>query len=1286
MLAAKLLHLPPASYSQINDDVSSQIAEVALLLRRSLKHLQLAPQNTLDPRLFANPTYERSGDRVSFNEAPVKYICVVIAHSRYFPIFINVMILANTVVLSLARYNMDPATQRYLGGLNTLMIATFALEAYIKLRGLGWLKFKQDSMNTFDLIIVIISLFDSVVDGINSTITPLRSIRLLRVFSLARSWKSFRQVLYNMAYTANNITPFFILLGICWYIFGVAGMTLFGGRLWVMDSATGKPIQPRDNYNNFYWAMVSTFHIFTLDNWNDNMYAAMQVTHPAFAVLFFVSAVILGKYVILNLMLAILVENYSVIQGEEANRKLLHTQESHPSLYQRIVAFTKSRNFVLSPEKSPAKPVTPTSSFTAIVVAASGTSPKNIASPTARSPKSPTTSRPMLGSLSQFFHTSVESIRVLRNPNHLQERASQPTGAPQSTPSHFCPGPVRKLLELGDQIYEHRYFPNAIVYFIILSCIMISFDASGQSLKGPDELIMHAINIQEILFLLVFGFDQIFRARKHGIFKGHGGYLTLMWDWFDLSIIITAILCLAVPQTSPLIPTLKLIRGLRPITLIERVTGLQVVFCTLAQAMNSISSVLFVAFIFYLMFAIIAVDLFGGKFYSCNDISRTCYPYAPGLDPDLCPKQLQCLGKFHDPTSGTQVTRQWTNPRYSPSSTTYSFDDVPSGLVSLFEVASQENWANLMWTAVDAVSPGIAPRRDHKPYNAIFFIVFLLIVAFFVQEIFVAVIINNFKKIKGVSNGSAFMTARQKEWVRLQKTIRTQQPKIHARPPPNQRLKGKLFDFVKSQLFETLSIAVILANIICMSTQHFSQSRKWYKYLDDTDILFTVLYFIEVFLKILALGFSSFWVSRWNRVDMFIVIWSILALILLEFRLPSDTVLLVLRICRVFRIFRLVRLSERLQRLVKTFYYSLPSLRNVGMCLLLIFYVYGNAGMHLFAAVPFDTFNTVESNFRDFSHAFMMLVRVSTGESWNGVMREVGSQSAVAIPFFCSFIIIINYIMLNLLIATLLENFEEDVTSLIVKTTHIRSFSKLWAEVKKKSLRGDLTKIDNRRTKVSTPVMRRTSTIDLFTQLSGRSSVSEVASKLFTLSRNDSSKGSGGPTPTPYMPKHFHFKPHSGSSTEHHDRHDRDHEKHDRDLIFHRLYESSPRYLPIQYLLDFLLRLPPPLGPKACYDVPIATRAIALRYMHSLEIPVNRYCFVYYQEVLQAVVRRTYEIKATLAHQVREPSKVCMPVPGSLAFFSVYICIYIIIRYSTRIHQIYHGGESYLAPNFALFA
>jgi hypothetical protein len=49
---------------------------------------------------------------------------------------------------------------------------------------------------------------------------------------------------------------------------------------------------------------------------------------------------------------------------------------------------------------------------------------------------------------------------------------------------------------------------------------------------------------------------------------------------------------------------------------------------------------------------------------------------------------------------------------------------------------------------------------------------------------------------------------------------------------------------------------------------------------------------------------------------------------------------------------QVIRISSRLQRLVRTFYLSLPSLQNIGMFLLLILYIYAGIGTHLFSKVP----------------------------------------------------------------------------------------------------------------------------------------------------------------------------------------------------------------------------------------------------------------------------------------------------------------------------------------------
>jgi len=105
----------------------------------------------------------------------------------------------------------------------------------------------------------------------------------------------------------------------------------------------------------------------------------------------------------------------------------------------------------------------------------------------------------------------------------------------------------------------------------------------------------------------------------------------------------------------------------------------------------------------------------------------------------------------------------------------------------------------------------------------------------------------------------------------------------------------------------------------------------------------------------------------------------------------------------------------------------------------------------------------------------------------------------------------------------------------------------------------------------------------------------------------------------------------------------------DERAIFIRLFDSSPRYLPIYHLWPLLTQLPPPLGPYGCYlaekkkkhqQKPQRLRkGQVLAYIRSLELPVNRYEYVYYQDVLQAVVRRAYELKAEVPPDMRLMTK-----------------------------------------------
>ncbi len=299
--------------------VSSRIVEVALLLQRALRHLQLAPQNTLGPRYFRLPRGPRRGDesdsdsdddehdagaagpaggpvaakqrllkhgghgrrggglrkdpaRVTYEESPGTYICASLARSAAFHHFMDLMTVVSTVLLSLAHYGMAASTADTLSKLNNAVVVVFTLEALIKIRGLGWRRFKADGMSSVDLLVVVVSILELFLGTDSAKSSALRCVRLLRVFSITRDWVAFRRVLSNMAYTASNSLPFLLLTTIFLFVFAIGGMTFLGGKLKEVDPVTGLEVPMRANFDTFYWAVISVFQIMTLDQWNENMY------------------------------------------------------------------------------------------------------------------------------------------------------------------------------------------------------------------------------------------------------------------------------------------------------------------------------------------------------------------------------------------------------------------------------------------------------------------------------------------------------------------------------------------------------------------------------------------------------------------------------------------------------------------------------------------------------------------------------------------------------------------------------------------------------------------------------------------------------------------------------------------------------------------------------------------------------------------------------------------------------------------------------------------------------
>lgn len=202
----------------------------------------------------------------------------------------------------------------------------------IKLLGLGFKEYARDSFNIFDAIIVVLSMLDLILtastNGETDTgeVSAFRGIRLLRIFKLARSWTNFRETLSTIYVTIKDVCYFSVLLIMFMFIFSLLGMEWFGYK--VAFDSNDRPIEieavglisdseyPRPNFNTIGMGFVSIFAIAIGDDWNYLMALAYRA-EGEIAFGFFPIVFIFMNLILLNLFLAMLLQNYATKDNEK---------------------------------------------------------------------------------------------------------------------------------------------------------------------------------------------------------------------------------------------------------------------------------------------------------------------------------------------------------------------------------------------------------------------------------------------------------------------------------------------------------------------------------------------------------------------------------------------------------------------------------------------------------------------------------------------------------------------------------------------------------------------------------------------------------------------------------------------------------------------------------------------------------------------------------------------------------------------------------------------------------
>ncbi|TRY87439.1 hypothetical protein DNTS_017196, partial [Danionella cerebrum] len=575
-----------------------------------------------------------------------------------------------------------------------------------------------------------------------------------------------------------------------------------------------------------------------------------------------------------------------------------------------------------------------------------------------------------------------------------------------------------------------RYFEMCILSVIAMSSIALAAE-DPVSLDSTQNKVLRYF---DYVFTGVFTFEMLIKMVVLGLILHEGSYFRDLWNFLDFVVVSGALVAFAFTGSSKgkdisIIKSLRVLRVLRPLKTIKRLPKLKAVFDCVVNSLKNVLNILIVYMLFMFIFAVVAVQLFKGRFFYCTDESKEF--------------ARDCRGEYLVYERDNEVKsqkREWK--KYD-----FHYDNVLWALLTLFTVSTGEGWPDVLKHSVDSTYEDQGPSPGYRMEMSIFYVVYFVVFPFFFVNIFVALIIITFQE-----QGDKMM-----EDYSLEKNERAcidfainAKPLTRHMPQNKQSFQYRMWQFVVSPPFEYSIMSLIALNTIILM-------------MKNLNIVFTTFFFMESILKIIAFGAKNYFRDAWNIFDFVSVIGSITDILVTE--LVNNFInLSFLRLFRAARLIKLLRQGETIRILLWTFVQSFKALPYVCLLIAILFFIYAIIGMQLFGNLALDDEGGINehNNFRTFFMALMLLFRSATGEAWHDIMlsclggmacdSDSGNQgpecgSNFAYAYFVSFIFLCSFLMLNLFVAVIMDNFEYLTRdSSILGPHHLDEYVRIWAE------------------------------------------------------------------------------------------------------------------------------------------------------------------------------------------------------------------------------------------------
>ncbi|KRY90156.1 Voltage-dependent L-type calcium channel subunit alpha-1F [Trichinella pseudospiralis] len=699
--------------------------------------------------------------------------CRRIVKSQAFYWLVIVLVFLNTMVLTSEHYGQPEWLDHFQEIANLFFVVLFTLEMFLKMYSLGFVNYFVALFNRFDCFVVIGSILEFALTfaGLMKPlgVSVLRSARLLRIFKVTKYWNSLRNLVASLLNSLRSIASLLLLLFLFIVIFALLGMQVFGGKFNTIDPNMNKP---RANFDTFVQALLTVFQILTGEDWNAVMYngiAAFGGVHSIGVIvcIYFIVLFICGNYILLNVFLAIAVDNLADAESLTAAEKEEEGKRANEADPDDTVTKAPADEDAVSVEqfhesgevKLPFNE--PTDAEDEHLASGDEDQEREMENqsqfkPTARPHRQselnlPKKTKPIPDASSLFLFSSTNKVRI------------------------FC-----------NKVINHSYFTNSVLVCILVSSAMLAAEDPLQASSFRNEVLVY------------------------GLILHKGSFCRNAFNLLDMLVVGVSLTSFGLKSGAiSVVKILRVLRVLRPLRAINRAKGT-------------------------------FIEFEGG------DVTR---PHVRN--------------------------REWTN--YD-----FNFDNVQNAMVALFVVSTFEGWPDLLHVAMDSSDEGIGPQYNARVSVAIFFITFIVVIAFFMMNIFVGFVIVTFQSEGEREYENCELDKNQRKCIEFALTAKPQRRYI-----PKNRFQYKIWWFVTSQPFEYAIFIIIILNTLILGMKHYKSSAAFDEALDVLNLFFTTVFALEFICKLFALTFKNYFGDAWNVFDFIIVLGSFIDIIYGKVSVPT---------------------------------------------------------------------------------------------------------------------------------------------------------------------------------------------------------------------------------------------------------------------------------------------------------------------------------------------------------------------------------------------------------------